>query len=189
MPRDTRAASPAIGSVLVVVVVVVLAASISVFALGFLDDLRDPAPVVAQSSGAFTPQDGTSGGIVLITHEAGETVQIEDIEIAVRAECTSGTKQGRIVNLPAGAGNAIRESDGQITGDNIFDERSLNSIDNAVSEVSDGGALLRTRYAAADTILFRLPKGKCELTAGSEVSVRIVHTPSESVIIEKQLTA
>jgi len=189
MISDARGASPVIGTVLVVAIVVVLAATLSVFAGGFLDELREPAPTVARSSGALTPQDGTDGGIVLITHEAGETVRIADLEITVRADCTSGTKRGRIVNLPAEAGNAIRSSDGQIKGDNIFDERSLNAIDNAVPEVNDGGALLRQRYAAGGTILFRIPSGKCELTAGSDVSVRVVHTPTQSVIIESRLTA
>lgn len=187
--RRSRGASPVIGIILMVAVVVVLAAVVSVYSFGFIDNVRESGPNIAESSGAFTPQDGNNGGIVLITHEAGDSVRVNDLEIAVRAECNSGAKQGRIVNLPAGAGNAIRVSDGQIENDNIFDERSLNTIDNAVNQVNDGGALLKTQYSAGNTVLFRIPKDKCELTAGSEVSIRIIHTPSQSVIINKQLTA
>jgi len=187
--NESRGASSVIGVILMVALVVILATVISIFSLGFVDNLREPAPNIADSSGAFVPQAGNDGGIVLLTHEAGDTVRVEELEIAVRAECADRVKQGRIVNLPAGAGNAIRASDGQIEEDNIFDERSLNTIDNAVSQVNDGGALLKAQYAAGDTILFRLPKNKCELTSGSEVTVRIIHTPSQSVIIEKQLTA
>lgn len=185
--RESRGVSPVIATVLMVAVVVVLAAVISVFSFGFIDNVREPAPSIAESSGALTPQEGNNGGIVLLTHEAGETVRTADLEIAVRAECNSGTRQGRIVNLPAGA--AIRASDGQIDGDNIFDERYLKTIDNAVAQINDGGALLKTQYASGETILFRIPKNKCDLTSGSEVSVRIVHTPSQSVIIGKRLTA
>lgn len=189
LSRDFRGASPVVSVILVVALVVVLAGAVSAFAFGFTDNLREPAPAIAESTGAFTPQDGTGGGIVLLTHEGGETVQVANVEIVTLAECRGGTKQGRIVNLPAGDGNAIRVSDGQITGQNIFDERSLNSIDNAVSQVNDGGALLSSQYAAGDTILFRIPENKCELTSGSEVTLRVVHTPSQAVIIKKQLTA
>ncbi|WP_079988834.1 type IV pilin [Halosegnis longus] len=143
---DSRGVSSVVGVVLVVALAVALAGIISTFALGFTDGLREPAPNIAQSSGAFVPQDGTDGGIVLLTHEAGDTVQIADVEIAVRANCREGTKQGRIVNLPAGNENAIRVPDGQIEGQNIFDERSLNAIDNPVSQVNDGGALLQSAY-------------------------------------------
>jgi flagellin-like protein len=187
--RESRGASSVIGVILMVALVVILAAVISTFSFGFVDSLREPAPNIAKSSGAFVPQDGNDGGIVLLTHEAGDSVRIEHLEIAVQAECNGGAKQGRIVNLPAGAGNAIRASDGQIEGDNIFDERSLNTIDNVVPQVNNGGALLKTQYTAGSTILFRIPKNKCELTSGSEVTVRIIHTPSQSVIIEKRLTA
>jgi FlaG/FlaF family flagellin (archaellin) len=120
-----------------VALVVILAAVISTFSLGFVDGLRDPGPNTTQSSGEFTPQDGNDGGIVLLTHEAGDSVRIKELEIAVQAECTGGIKQGRIVNLPAGAGNAIRASDGQINRNNIFDERSLKTIDNVVSQIND----------------------------------------------------
>lgn len=187
--RKNRGVSPVIGVILMVALVVILAAVISTFSLGFVDELRNPGPTIAQSSGEFIPQDGNGGGIVLLTHEAGDRVRVEEIEIAVRAECTGGTKQGRILNLPAGAGNAIQASDGQIEGDNIFDERSLNTIDNAVSQVNDGGALLKTRYTAGETMLFRIPKNKCKLTPGSETTVRVIHIPSQSVLIKKQLTA
>lgn len=187
--RESRGVSAVIGVILTVALVVILAAVLSAFSLGFVDTLREPAPNIGESSGAFVPQDGNDGGIVLLTHDAGDAVAIEQLEIAVQAECIGDAKQGRIVNLPAGSGNAIRASDGQITGDNIFDERSLNTIDNAVSQINDGGALLTTQYTAGSTILFRIPKNKCEITSGSEVTVRVVHIPSQSVVIEQRLTA
>jgi len=108
----------------------------------------------------------------------------------VRAECEAETKQGRIVNLPAGEENAIREKDGQIEGDVIFDERSLNIIDNEVDGVNDGGALLQGgQYTAGDTMIFRIPTSDCELTDGSEASVQVIHNPSDSVIIDQSFVA
>lgn len=190
MNQQDRAVTPVISTILMVAIVVVLAATISVFVLDFTGDLDDPAPNVAQSTGSFLPQDGNSGGIVKLTHVAGDSVEISDIEISVRAGCKAGTRQGRIVNLPAGSYNAIRQSDGQIEGDEIFDESSLNTIDNQVDGVNNGGALLQGgEYTAGDTIIFRIAKSDCELTQGSEISVQVVHNPSQSVIIDKDLIA
>jgi len=190
MAGQSRGVTSVIAIVLMVAVTVVVAATVSVVAIGLLENVRDPAPTVAQSSGKFLPQDGNDGGIVQITHVSGDTVAVSDIEISVRAACLSGTKEGRIGNLPAGDQNAIRESQGQITGDNIFDERSLRSIDNNADGVTDGGALLhQEQFVSGDTILFRLPSDKCELTQGREISVQVVHVPSESIIIEQTLRA
>lgn len=190
MNKQDRGVAPVISTILIVAIVVVLAAILSVFVLDFTEDIGDSAPNVGQSTGSFLPQDGNSGGIVKITHVAGDSVEISDIEISVAAECKAGTRQGRIVNLPAGAWNAIRESDGQIEGDDIFDESSLNSIDNQVEGVDNGGALLQGGdYTAGDTIIFRIAKSDCELEQGSVISVHVIHNSSQSIIIEKELIA
>ncbi|WP_251330525.1 type IV pilin [Haloplanus pelagicus] len=188
--RGNRAVSSVISVILLVAIVVILAATIASFALGFTENLNDPAPMVAQTSGEFIPQEGDSGSIVKLMHVAGDSIAVSDIEISVRAECEAGTKQGRIVNLPAGSGNAIRESDGQIEGDDIFDESSLNTIDNQVDGVDNGVALLQGgQYTTGDSIIFRIAKGDCELRRGSAISVRVVHNPSQTVIINKDLVA
>jgi len=190
MIRGDRGVSSAVSTILLVAIVIVLASTVSVSALGVLEAIQEPAPNVAQSSGRFLPQDGYDGGIVRITHVSGDAVAVSEIEIVVRAECAAGRKEGRIVGLPAGSGNAIRETDGQIEGDNIFDERSLNAIDNAVEGIDDGGALLQGgRYTAGDHILFRIPSDKCSLDPGSSVSVRLVHVPSQAIIVDKDLRA
>ncbi len=190
MTSDHRGVAPVTAIVLLVAVAVVLAGGVSAFSLGFTSNLRAPGPNVAQSSGAFMPQSGTAGGIVQITHLGGEPVPVSEIELAVTAECQSGTERGRIQNLPPGSGNDIDASDGQISGTNIFDERSLNSISGEVDGVDNGGALLENEeVTAGETILFRIPASKCTLTDGSTVSVRVVHTPSQSVVIKQELTA
>lgn len=191
MSENWRGASSVISVILMVAVVVILSATASVAFLDISENINEPAPQIAQSTGEFiTNKEGTgsSGGIVKIKHIAGDSVAITDIEIVVRAECDDGTKQGRIVNLPAGDGNAIRESDGQIKGDNIFDGSSLNTIAGNVDGVSDGGALLNDEeYTAGDSIIFRIDQ-ECVIKTGNRVSVQIVHIPSEAIIIDKNLT-
>ena len=180
---------------MMVAIVVILAATVSVFSLGFADDITRPGPLVGQSSGELLAfQDGSDEQIVRITHIAGDSITVSNIEISVRAECKDGMKQGRIVNLPAEDGNDIDENDdglSQIEGDNIFSGRSLKTIDNNVDGVSNGGALLHGdgQYAAGESIIFRISKGDCEIATGGQVTVRIVHTPTNSVVIKETLTA
>jgi len=95
MVRNSRASSPVVSVVLTVSIVVILAAAVSVVTVGFVEDIQEPAPNVAQSSGDFVPQDGSDGGIVQITHVSGESVAISELEITVQAECDSEIKQGR----------------------------------------------------------------------------------------------
>jgi flagellin-like protein len=186
--RSDRAVAPVIGHILLVAVVVIIATTVAVFGFGFVDDMPQPAPNVADSSGEFVPQDGNDGGIVRIEHLGGDEVPVKEMEIVVKAECGSETKQGRIVNLPAGDGNNI--DDDQIEGDNIIDQSYLKTIDNSVEGVDGGGALLHNKqYSVGESIIFRIPDSKCSLTSGASVTVDVVHTPSQSVIISEELTA
>lgn len=173
----SRAVSPVIANVLLVAVVVVLAATVSVFALGFLEDTNDPGPVVGQSSGTLESNGvGSDNGFVQITHVAGDTIRTANIEIAVDATAACG-KRGRLVNLPVQ--NRIRNSNSE--GDDVFD--------NSFQGLPDGSALENQRYASSDTIDFRIPNTDCPVRNGDRVTVRVVHLPTNSIVIEETLTA
>lgn len=176
-----RGVSPVVSNVLIVAIVVILAGTISVITLDFTEDLDDSAPIIGQSSGKFVEQNGNSGGIVNITHIAGDNTRVADLEVVVDAECGGDgvEKQGRLVDLPVTTGNRIDSA--QIRGDNIFDQRSLNRF--------GGGALLQQQYSSGDTIIFRIPANKCDITPGDTVAVRIVHEPTNSIIVKRTLTA
>jgi flagellin-like protein len=80
---DDRAASPVIGVILLVAIVVVLAAVFGTIAIGFTDQLREPAP-----TGGFETEYAADGAgntddrpYATITHEAGRTVDADDIVI------------------------------------------------------------------------------------------------------------
>ncbi|MDZ7745976.1 MAG: archaellin/type IV pilin N-terminal domain-containing protein [Halobacteriales archaeon] len=62
---SSRAVSPVIGTIIIVAIVVVLAATVSIFALGFTDDINQPGPLVTQSSGELVS--GGSDQIVRLT--------------------------------------------------------------------------------------------------------------------------
>ncbi|MFB6250934.1 MAG: type IV pilin [Halobellus sp.] len=175
---SSRAVSSTIATVLLVAIVVTLAATISVFGFGNVEDLRSPAPVVGESSGELVPQDGNSGGIVRITHLGGDTLQASNLEIVVDAEEACG-KTGRLVNLPASGGDP-RPEDEYEGGDYVFDN-SYNSVSGPIGET--GG-----RWDAGETSSFRIAVSECGLDQGETIVVRVVHTPSNSVVIDETLT-
>ena len=165
-----------------VAIVVILAATISVFALGFTNEANRPGPIVGQSSGELVPQDGSDDGVVRINHIAGETIQVSNMEVVVDASDACG-KQGRLVNLPVpSSGNDIDQSN--IEGDDIFDQRAY-----GFAAVPGPNAIHRSEYAAGDEIAFRITGGPCSIGQGDEITVRVVHTPTNSVVIEQMLTA
>ena len=177
MSSSSRAVSPVIANILLVAVVVILAGIVSTFALGFIDGTNQPGPIVGQSSGDLMTQDGFDGGIVRINHVSGDTMRVSDMEIVVDAS-SACNKRSRIVNLPADSGQRITDSN--YDGDDIFDQR--------FGSLPDGSALLSQEYSAGDVIVFRLD-GECPLDSGDTVTVRVVHTPTNSVPIKITLTA
>jgi FlaG/FlaF family flagellin (archaellin) len=168
-----------------VAIVVILAATVSVFTLGFTDDINQSSPLVGQSTGTLEPNPSGSGsdnGFVRIRHVAGDTIQTDDMEIVVDATDVCG-KRGRLVNLPVDgySGNAIGSTN--IEGDDIFDGRP------PYFGGPEYSALHETEYVAGKEILFRIPNTDCPVRNGEEVIVRVVHTPTNSVVIEQTLTA
>lgn len=182
MRESSRAVSPVIASILLVAIVVILAATVSVFAFGFIEDVNQPGPIVGQSSGELVPQDGSDDGIVRINHIAGDTIQVSNMEIIVDASDACG-KQGRLVNLPVpSGGNDIDQSN--IEGDDIFDQRAY-----GYDAVPGPNAIHRSEYTVGEQIAFRITGGPCPIHQGDEITVRVVHTPTKSVVITETLTA
>jgi flagellin-like protein len=173
-----RAVSPVVGTVLMVAVVVVVATVVAGYALGFADEVSEPAPVVGESTAELVAQDGYDGGIVRITHVAGDDLAAADIELVVDADAACG-KTGRLVNLPAPGGDPSPTSE-YVRGDDVFDN-SANSVSGAIGRA--GG-----EWTPGDTISFRLASSECDLDPGESITVRVVHVPSDTVVVTQQLT-
>jgi len=177
----SRAVAPVVSTILMVAIAVILAAVLSMFALGFTEDVDDAAPVVGQSSGAFEAfQSGSDEQIVTIRHVAGDDVSVDEMEVAVSATCNDGTKRGRLVNLPLDS-NRIEQSN--IEGADIFDNR----YDTGYSW--DLGALKAESFTAGEKVEFRIPGGECTVPQNGVVTVRVVHVPTNAVVITQELTA
>jgi len=180
-----RGVSSVIGVILMVAVVVILAAIVSVAAFGFVGDINEPAPNVADTTGEFEAGADYNEQVVRVTHIAGEEVTLEDLEIVVRA---SGDEmddtQVRLVNLPP--------------DDTTFDDDSYEGNDDLVSGFGLTDGVLfdgSSTWTAGEVIKFRIP-----VTDGADfrddpngpdadkLEVLIIHTPSGAIISEHTFT-
>jgi len=180
-----RAASPVVGVVVLVAMVLIVAATVGWAGLGFSEQLREPAPNVAESTGNLETQVGANDGIVRITHVAGESVNVENIEIVVDATSACG-KRERLINLPEKGTYSGRFDDSNVESEWINNSMidggfnaNLGVLDSRTSNTFDAGSSFE----------FRITGGKCQLEPGDTITVRVIHTLSESVVIEKELTA
>ena len=169
-----------------VAIVVILAATISVFALGFTDEANQPGPVVGQSSGEFVGDNGGSNNqIIRITHIAGDSISVSNMEVVVSA-CG---ETARVVNLPA-----ERFTPTFIPFDDTVNFEGETSL---LSEGKGGqfwtaGVLhedTSNTFNSGKSFELRIATGRCKVDSGDEVQVQVVHTPTNSVVIKETLTA
>ena len=172
MSRRHRAVTPVVSTILMVAVVVVLAATVSVFFLDVTEDINEPAPVVGQTSGEFEP----GPQCVRITHIAGESIPAEELEVVVRASGPDVDAEARLVNLP--------EFDEEKDPENIisFFHKEIESNDPNTWGVGD-----TIQFEINVNADFREPPVDSSNDA-DELTVLIVHTPSEAVIVRKTFT-
>jgi len=194
MSQQDRAVTPVISTILVVAIVVILAATVSVAFLGVTQNLTEPAPIVADTTGEFEAGPGNYTQIVRITHVAGDSIEVENIEIIVRAS-GPGSKlpvETRIVNLPGGDGSDFcagkgypggRLSQNNIQGERFFVKESC--APNQIITAEDSNT-----WSPGETIQFQISSNKADFSASTgnneanKLEVIIVHTPSNAIISE-----
>ena len=164
-----------------VAITVILTAAISVFVLGFTEDLDDTAPVVGQTSGEFVP--GADEQEVLITHVAGDSVPVKNIEIVVRASGPGVDSEARLINLPS--------------DDTTLDDRNLDDPDNLIDNGGDPRIVVEdvpdddNVWEAGETIVFAINVVGADFRdppdrngpEADELEVTIVYTDTESSAI------
>lgn len=192
MYQQDRAVTPVISTILMVAIVVVLAATISVFVFGVTEDVNQPAPNVADTTGEFrvTPPSETAGDrqIVRVTHVAGDGVPVEEIEIIVRASGPNLDKESRLVELPSDDSTLDQSN---IEGDDIIDEGGPG--DQVIIEDLPADNNI---WEVGETIQFRITTGEADFRDSAQgdsneadtLEVIIVHTPSDAIISEQTFT-
>jgi flagellin-like protein len=197
--QQDRAVTPVISTILLVAVVVIIAATISVLVLGFGENVQDPGPVVGQSTGDLEPIDGSSGGIITVTHVAGDPVEVENMEVIVDASDACG-KRTRVTNLPASFSGQYYPAR-QLDESNFQENKDLLAegfVPRFNQEKWDARLLMDTKndpttvdntFDAGDSFQLRIAKGSgCNLNTGDQVGISIVHTQSNSIILSKDFT-
>jgi flagellin-like protein len=207
MNRQDRAATPVVSTILIVAIVVILAATVSVFFLGVTEDINEPAPNVADTTGEFEVGSADSDNqVVQITHIAGDNVNVKNIEIIVRAsgpgdDLPTGV---RLIDLPgdgsfprALANENIRGLDSQSDSDFIdqlgngpfagdYDGDQIIVVDD--SDTWGAGDTIQFSVSAGDGGAdFRDPPTNPEREA-NELEVIILHKPSNSILSEHTFT-
>ena len=186
-----RGVSSVVSVILMVAVVVVLASTVSVLALGFTERFDEPAPNVAQTSGEFVPGGASDEQEVLLTHVAGDRVQVEDIEIIVRASGPEVDTEARLVNLPADGKRVETEN---IRGNADLIDKSGGLFGNPPDRVivdADPNV-----WAAGDTIRFRVSAGAADFRKNpksgnpdaDKLEVIVIYTTADSGTILYQDT-
>ena len=189
MNQQDRGVTPVISTILMVAIVIILAATVSVYFLGVTEDINEPAPNVADTTGELEVADGTAGSkqVVKITHIAGEDVAVEEIEIVVRASGPTLDTEARLVDLPTDSFFSTAIDSSNIQGDkSLIDEGS--SAPNQVIVPADPNT-----WKSGDTIQFRIATGGADFREGETpdadtLEVIIIHTPSNSIISEHTFT-
>lgn len=105
MTQQERGVSPVISTILMVAIVVILAATISVFVLGFGENISDSGPTASFD----TEQRGNP---VVLTHISGDTIQTANLNIKGAATWSTSNEEltagDRITIIPdSGAENIV----------------------------------------------------------------------------------
>lgn len=193
MNQQDRAVTPVVSTIFMIAIVVVLAATVSVFFFGVAGDINEPAPNIADTTGEFTvtPPGETAGNnqIVRITHIAGESISINEVEIIVRASGPEVDAEARLVDLPTDSYFSTAVDSSNVQGYDMIDRGS--SAPNQVIIPADSNT-----WMAGDTIQFRIKTGTTSTPEGADfrddpdgpeadkLEVIIIHTPSNAIISE-----
>jgi len=165
-----------------VAIVVILSATASVAVLGLTENLTEPAPIIGDTTGEF---DAGNTQIVRITHVVGDSINVENIEIIVRASGPDGRlpAEVRLVDLPGDytdfcGGGVLNKRN--LQGDIYLIKRGC--APNQV--ITDGDS---NTWSSGTTIQFQIRSGLADFSAGGgadELEIVILHTESNAIISE-----
>jgi len=182
MPLSHRGVSPVVGTVLLVALAAVLATGLLAAgtAMESLDDPPPSAVLAGEDVTAACAGCGSTDQVVRVRHRAGDPIAMADVALVVSVP--GRDVRGRLVDLPL-ATNCLRDT--HVDGTDLFDGRCgrVSGALTAVGTDADGV------WRAGEHVAVRLRKGAVRLDPGADVVVRVVHTPSGTVVARQRLTA
>lgn len=175
-----RGLSSVVGTVTLVALVVLLATGVLAagMAMASLSDPPPAATIEAEAATAACVGCGPADQVVRLSHRNGDPLPMADLEFVV---AVPDRNPARLVDLPLPT-NCLR--DGHVEGPDLFDGRCgrVGGSLTAVGSDADG------TWSAGEAVRFRLQKSAVRLSPDDDVTVRIVHTPSDSVVTERTVS-
>ena len=175
MLDDDRGVSPVIGVILMVAITVILAAVIGTFVLGLGDSLQQ-APQstinVEDASDAYNSTSSNATAVFDINQDGGDPISLNNVRIVIENE--SGDQ--------IGGQSAVRFSQGNWQSPE--DASNLNVTYNGET-INDSGSV---ELAVGDTLTVNDDGSFSEFSADSTYRVRMIHVPSDSVIVDQEVT-
>ncbi|WP_439026548.1 type IV pilin [Haloarchaeobius sp. DT45] len=159
-----RGVSSVVSTVLLVGLVLILAVTVSVYALNFTDEKREPSP---QMHATLEPLSATDGE-VMVTANGGETLKMSELEVVIRNE--DNDSQVRIVDLQA--------TGSTFTSENLEGTESMVDETSPTGEFVAGPGSTNGEWTAGEHVAVDLPN----LAQGDRVTILVVHVPTNGII-------
>ncbi len=176
------------GSIFLIAITVICATLVTAISIGGQKSSNQKPPfvyaiksrdIIAEGSGK------TSDQIVELLHHGGDEVPIKDIRIKVEVYRNNELKRFcTLKNFPWEPNKEISASN--IEGDQMIDRRKGQSY---LGELSSNDGV----WSVGEKIGFRIkedctpPNRGIELKVGDEVRVKIIHSPTSTIIVEKSM--
>lgn len=178
---DERAAAPVIGVILLVALTILIAA---ILVSSLHPVLQQKPPFTAAVEGRLTIGHETGMGsasqFVELYHRAGDPIPVNDIALIVMVH-----RDGNMLRSERISGFPItRFSLATTDGDDLTDKSSLGEARLGALHPNRGGI-----WNAGSTIGFRIKTGGGGITLlpGDTVQVRIVHIPSQLIVVDQSM--
>jgi FlaG/FlaF family flagellin (archaellin) len=167
-------------------IALILAAVIGAFVLGFGEENTESAPTVSADLDREEVDAFVAGNErIIITHNGGDAVPISELQILTEAQCfddatlVESSKRGRLVNLPVDFSSGIDNAE-NVEGDEIFATQN-NAIQAPLKSSSD------ENWQSGERLTFQISDAECGIESNAEVTVEVIHEPTNSRIVEETL--
>ncbi|WP_435364014.1 type IV pilin N-terminal domain-containing protein [Haloarchaeobius sp. DYHT-AS-18] len=169
--KSRRGVSSVVSTVLIVGLVMIMAVTVSVYALNFTEEKREPSPQMHANLEMVSAGDGE----VMVTANGGEKLEMKNLEVVIRNQ--NNDSQVRIVDLQA-SGSSFASS-------NLEGTESMVNETSPTGEFIAGPSTTDGIWAAGEHIAVDLPN----LNQGDRVTILVVHVPTNSVIWQESTNA
>jgi FlaG/FlaF family flagellin (archaellin) len=158
--------------------------------VGVAEQTQDPAPNIAQSSANITGGSNSTAQLVRIRHLAGDNVEVNNLDIVVRAPACDPSK-ARLTNFPVEGNRGFNDENIRYGAALIDESNPDNSVIGGVWEFGVIDDDTPNTFKAGTFFEFRINSGDCRdgngFRPGDRVTIDVIHAPTQSIIISENL--